>query len=333
MLGVLGTTGFGLTSVLETIGEREILQLATDAVERLGLDPSAVDGPPELRAALLSRLAVRALHRNDREAAAAHATAARELGGSSSREGLRVLAALALRDGSRDQADELLREASRLRYAPGMYGTGLETRALDAELRRKHARARNDDDDRDDRDVERNVRSLLRLCLEPVHHRLSATEKRDRRFVAEIELRAKVFSDGRVELQSEAAPSSGDSAAVSEALACAKRMAPRVLARAPASIQARVSVRPLRPPGGLFGSAFGDSGLGLGSGGLGIGTGGAGFGASGATGLGGLGATGLRGGGTLGGSGGGGRVGGGLGGLGGRTKPPPAKKQTPQKKP
>jgi hypothetical protein len=293
MLSRQGAFG-SLSAFHSSFGEREMLQLATDAVERLNRDPEKLVAPPELRAGILSRLATRSLYRGDLERAKAYGTAARELDEAESADGIRVLRVLADRAGETDRVLELDKEILALRYGSSR-AYGVERDFLLAETRRK-PRDPKTDPVQGPAEVERHVRSLVRLCLEPVHHLFADATVRDET-VAEIALSAKVYPDGRVELDT----SEASEGSLAEVNRCARQLAARVFAHAPSSVRARVSVKSMRPPrGGLFGSEL-EGGIGFGGlGGLGTrGSGGLGTRGSGGLGTRGIGGLGNAGGGNI----------------------------------
>jgi hypothetical protein len=321
ILGVLNSSNYSVLGGLGThssFSDADVLRFATDAAERQSLDPAQMKGTPAFLAGIAARLAVRAFYRNDDKAAKAAGETAKSLGGSASREGLRVLKALAQRSSDTQALTEIDDALTKVSYGRGAHASGIEHAYLDEELREKKTA---DEKPSTTPVVERNIRSLVRLCLEPVYQRLP--EK------SELVVSAKVFPDGKVEPAVE--PVGG-----SDVSACLKQMASRVLAHAPSSVSAKVAVARLDPErqntwgGGLgLGSIFGDSiGESFGAGGLGlsgIGVGGGGTGEG--IGLGRVGGIGW-------GSPGAG-IGGGRGQLGGKVKTPPPKKKpvpVPKKK-
>jgi hypothetical protein len=317
ILGVLNSSNFSVLGALgsqSSFSDADVLRFATDAAERQSLDPAQMKGTPEFRAGIASRLAARAFYRNDDEAAKAAGETAKSLGGTASREGLRVLKALAKRAGDTQASTEIDAALAKASYGRGTHASGIEHAYLDEELREKKSA---DAKPSTTPVVERNIRSLVRLCLEPVYQRMP--EK------SELVVSAKVFPDGKVEPVVEAAGGSDVSA-------CLKQMASRVLAHAPSSVSAKVAVARLEPErqriwGGGFGSIFGDDSIGesFGAGGLGlsgIGVGGGGSGDS--IGLG-----------RVGGWGTGSGIGRGGGQLGGKVKKKPSPKKpitVPKKK-
>ncbi len=252
------------------LSESDVLRLATDAVERLHLDPSTVQGPVGLRAGIFSRLAVRALYRNDDDTAKTHAEAARALAQPASRDAIRVLQLLSRRAGDDDAAKDFAKEAEALPYGLGKFGSDPELAYLEVELRGQKATATPAPP------AERNVRSLLRLCIEPLHQHLPKTATIDNKFVATVELDAKVYEKGRVELQALPGPTTAKQSGLVELAACLKQMGPRVLAKAPSSVDAAISIAQLTPRSSGFGEgldAFGTIGIGGGSGIGGFGSG------------------------------------------------------------
>lgn len=310
ILASLDSSSFSMLGALSSnplLSDSDALRFATDAVERLERNPAQMKSDTEFRAGIAARLAVRALYRSDDEAAKEQGETAKSLGGSASRDGVRVLKVLAKRAGDEHAASELDEALRKLDYGSAAYGSGIEPRYLDEELRETKSA---DEKPSTTPVVERNVRSLVRLCLEPIHQRLP--EK------AELKVSAKVFPNGKVEPVVE-----GN--AGSDVDTCIKQMAGRVLIHAPTSVSAKVAVARLDPDqqsmwGSGLGSIFGDSlGESFGVGGLGLRGSGIGGGGSGeGVGLGSIGGIGW---GTPGAG-----IGGGRGQLGRKVKKPPPKK-------
>jgi hypothetical protein len=330
--GVLGTaSSYGMIGLLGSLSssggsfdEDDLLRYLTDSLERLGKSPESTQGPDDLRAGLHSRLAARALYRNDDEGAKTHGEAARSLDGPLSYDGRRVLRVLAFRAEDMEKARALDKELNVVGWAAGRSSSGAEDAYLDAELESAHRRGEPDADSKKTEKkvalpVERNVRAVLRLCLEPVRHEF-VDPKQSGKVVAKLVLKATVFPKGKVEIGTGSETLQGASSEVAE---CMKKMAPAIFAHAPSSVVANVSVMSLDRQ--HWGSIFGRAGLdgpGLGSWG--------GFGGIDDTGVGGM--IGIGGGGLGGGLGGIGGIGGrGTGSLGPKKKKP-APKPVPKKK-
>ncbi len=321
MMGLLGTSSLGGGS----FDENDIARLAADSVEQLDRDPTKLTGSPEGRARILSVLAIRALYRNDADRARELAEAARALGPlAGTRGALDVLEALAFRDDDLDRAKDISKERSKLR--PGTFrtwaGSAAEPDERDLVARLKKARGDAASDKKEEAPeppATGNVRSAVRACIEPVRTELpKATGNGKERRIAILTLRAQVFPDGKVELAASADRAEGS---VPTVLACLRTIGPRLLAHAPSSVTARVTLnesvrRASAGFGGMWGDqigeAFGAGGLGL----TGIGKGGGGTGTG--IGIGSLGSSGSV---------------GGLGYIGrpGAAKPPPKVKK-PKKK-
>lgn len=310
ILGVLnsgsGYGGLGALSSRSMLSDAEVLRFATDAVERLARDPAEIKGDPEFRAGIFARLAARAFYRSDDVAAKSLGETAMKLGGSASREGVRVLKVLAQRAGDEHASSEIDEALRKVDYGSAAYATGIEHAYLDNELSER----KSEEKPSTTPPVERNIRSLVRLCLEPVYQDLP--EK------AELKVSAKVFPNGKVEPVVE-----GNGGTALDT--CVKQMSARVLLHAPTSVIAKVALARLDPAeqnmwgGGGFGSIFGDGiGESFGAGGLGlsgIGEGGGGTGE-------GIGLGSIRGMGR-------GAGGGGIGGIGGLHKAKPKKPKAP----
>lgn len=338
------------------MAEAAVTRFGADCVERLNRDPGTLDGPLEGRAAILSLLAARALYRNDLESAKRHAEAARALGAlGATRQAVDVLRVLALRQGDGSRAEALEREKSKLPWNDYAFAHRGEpdSKALDQELSEAQAKNKPDKPDKPDEPdkpdkpeppAARNVHSALRACIEPVRERLpKATGTGAEKRIATITLHAKVFEDGHAELEVGA---DREDEGMAQVLECLKSDGPRMLARAPSSVSAKIvldeSVRRAQAETwGLFGTlgdSFGVEGLGglsgadigeaYGVGGLGlVGTGRGGGGTGEGIGLGSVGVIGH-------GSGTGSGYGRGSGRLGGRKtkqKPPPKAKPAPKK--
>lgn len=328
MLGLLSTSGSA------DLDEDGIARLAADCVERLGKDPMKLSASAEARTRVLSVLATRALYRNDDKGARELAEAARALGTfAATRGAIDVLEALAIKSGDAALTNELQREKGGLPW--GRSGTWTnsysepDARGLARVLRQSAASEQEPEEDREPL-VARNVRSVVRACVEPVRTSLPrATGNGKDRKIATITLHAKVFDDAHVELSTS---SDSDEGSVRQVLDCLNSMGPKVLAHAPSSVTARVTLDDaVRRPGGWgsglgglvgdqVGEAFGYGGLGL----SGVGRGGGGTG-TGTIGLGSVGVIGH-------GSGTGVGYGSGKGRLGGKKPTPkttPAPKMTP----
>ena len=318
LLANFGMLGMFSSSVASRLGERGVGRLAADAVERLGRDPTSIVGPVRAKAAVLSLLAARALYRNDVVKARRLAEAARSLGAlAETRNAIKVLHALALRDDDMPRAKALQEQASKLPWGGATFGHQAEPdlRDLEAYLRDSksvHSKVQGRNDKAKEPEVANNVRSALRVCLEPVRKRLPAAIGTGKdRLIATVTLIAKVFEDGHAELDVDADRKEDG---IAQVLACLKGLGPHALAHAPSSVSAKIVLN----DSARFGSTWG--------GGLGIGSIGGLFGEGELSQSFGSGGLGLRG------SGGGGGTGRGYGGmrLGGKkpmkkpvAKPPP----------
>jgi hypothetical protein len=265
ILGVLGPLSDGFS-------EDDVVRLATDAVERLDA-AQQIPGDPSFQSAVVTRLAVRALYRDDERAAREHAARAVRAAAATARDAYRVLEILARRDGDSSRAGELLDKRRKLPYGRGNYGADLEHAWLDREERTSKPGAPKSGHS----PAERGVRSLVRLCTEPAHQRLPAPVGNAP--VATFELAAKLFESGQVSVE---ARSDRQSQPLAEIVTCLEQVGPRVLAGAPASIDAKIAfdrsvlVAQERTFGGLLGDSIGEGGGGIGAigiGGLGSGLG------------------------------------------------------------
>lgn len=243
------------------------LRLASDAVERLGVDVESVQAKPETQARVQSELALRALHRHDPKRAAELALRAIALAPKHAKDGYSVLIALAKQKGDTERVREL--EEQERRAAPSSCMIGLLSALGTRDLSPEHDE-RNALKDDAKADGKRNVASLFRLCLEASFWRLP-----ERGGKQAVELEATLKDDGSVTLEV-----SGD--APGDVAECLRSMGPKILARAPSSIKARVELGTARQTwggmdgvlGGLAGSSIGEA---FGAGGLGLrGTGGGG---------------------------------------------------------
>jgi hypothetical protein len=274
MLGLLSTSSLGDPE----LDEGGIARLAADSVERTGRDPAGLGGSAKARALILGTLATRALYRNDTEGARRLAEASRALGAMAETRGaLEVLEALAFREDDPRRATELEKERGKLPYARhgSWLGTDAEPDQRDLADGLRNARGEQRAGDEGEAEPEKpaahNVRSVLRSCIEPVRTDLpQATGDGKQRRIATLTIDAKVFPDGRVEMDASADRSD---AAVSKVLDCLKATGPKLMAHAPSSVSARVtlgeSVRSVSS--GVLGSLWGDSiGEVQGFGGLGL---------------------------------------------------------------
>jgi hypothetical protein len=228
--------------------EDEVLRLATDAVERLGREPARIPGSQQFRAGVVTRLSVRALYRNDERAARHYAETAASSGAQSAREAFRVLQILARRDGDGAQAAELRNEGRQIDYGRGSHGRDLEHALLDQEERNGPAKS-----EKPVRVSERAIRSLLRLCIEPVHERFVAGNQQ---IIATVHMAARVFESGEVQVEARA----DGNEPLTQIVSCLEQLGPRVLAAAPASITAKIAIdRSVLIAGeGLFGMLLGE---------------------------------------------------------------------------
>lgn len=285
-------------------------RIAADIVERLGIDVEELAAGAETRALILSELSLRAAHRHDDRGASRLAERAVTLSPKGAADAYDVLIALAKRkhDVARVAELEAQKKAARPRQSSfGLLALFGQKKAA-PEFDERAALA---DDAK--ADAKRNVASLVRLCLEPSHWRLP---ERGGKSLAELD--AVVKDDGSVSVSV-----SGD--APPEVSECLRTMGPKLLARAPSSIHARIDLSHARESGlfadSALGGLIGDTSAVLGTGGLGgLGLRGTGIGGGGrgeVTGVGATGGLGTRG------HGGGTAVGTGRGAL---KKPPTAKK-------
>lgn len=244
MLGLLSTTS-------QELDRHGAIRLAADCIERLGRDPASLQGSVEARAAVWSLLATRALYRNDLERARTLAEAARRLGSPKySRGAVHVLEALALREGHLDDAKRLGEEARNVLGGFFTAFAGYDSEPDEAHLLQSLREPKHTNQDARkaptrEHPAAQNVRSLVRVCVEPVRTRLpKAMPYGKERHVAALSLDVRVFEAGAVEVKVSADRSEGS---VPEVLACIQQLAPRLLARAPASIRAQIALsEPLR---------------------------------------------------------------------------------------
>lgn len=269
-LGILASMSSRLNARLSSSAvEAAVTRFAADAVERLDRDPTALEGRSDLRASVLSRLAVRALYRSDTAGARRLAEAA--VGPeplAEAEDALRVLELVARREGDEARAAELVekRESLRGRFVgmSGLLGGSLDEpdrTAVVEELRERvtpdarKSKTKSKNDDEPEPPAKRVLRSALRLCIEPVRERLpKATAADKKRSIATVSLNAKVFDDGHSTVEADADNRQDGMASVLE---CLKGVAPRVLARAPSSISAKVVIDDSARRAHEFGSNFG----------------------------------------------------------------------------
>ncbi|MBI3205804.1 MAG: hypothetical protein HYZ29_29985 [Myxococcales bacterium] len=263
------------------------LTVAADVVERLAIDVEGASVGADGKAAILSELAVRALHRHDQQGARRLAERAVQLGPRASAGAFDVLIALAKKQSDGARVAEL-GEQKRVARPSMPFESGLLA-LLGGKPRAPEFDERAALKDDAKADAKRNVASLVRLCLEPNVWRLTHRDG-----ASELTLSALVKDDGSVTVDV-----TGD--APSEVTECVTRMGPKVLARAPSSVHAQIDLSHVRESelfaaAGLWGKPLENSiGRADGVGGLGLRGAGSGTRVGGTIGIGAIGGLGTRG--------------------------------------
>lgn len=208
------------------------LVVALDCIERLGKDPLSSSASAPTRARLAARLALRALHRHDKKRAEEMASAAIELAEQQAGDAFDVLAALAEQKGDVARAAELRERKGKARSVSSEVQLGMLA-MLGMGKSEPEYEERNSLSSEAPASAKRNLASLLRLCLEPIHWKLPK-----RQASANVRLDVTVKDDGSVVIDDQ-------STLVPELDGCLRTMAPKLLARSPSSVHARVDLSKL----------------------------------------------------------------------------------------